>query len=146
VVAAILALTVAVNGGLRDGADRLVRAAVAQLRSGALRSVGLTRPRAGEQALTEPLRQTIEMLRHNHVTTYRLSSGVGEHEFVRQRIIEGAWPIRFDATAEVEVAYLGERGDCAEFDRRVFDPNWPIPKRQAPLFAGKRGVRLARCP
>ena len=146
VVAAILAVTVAVNADLRDGADRLVRAGGAQLLSGAIGSVGLSRPHAGEQALTEPLRQTVEMLRHNRVTSYRLSANFGAHEFVRQRIIEGAWPIRFDAAAKVEVAYLGERSECTEIDRRAFDPEWQIPKRQVPLFAGKRGVRLARCP
>jgi hypothetical protein len=145
-VAAIFAIAIVTNPPVREGADRLALAAIPRI---AIRepAVGLlVEPRSGEIALTPPVQEIIEMLRDNDVASYRLSSAVATHEFVRQRIIEGAWPIRHDSNATVEVAYIGSNTTCGEIDRRSFDPNWPIPKRQARFFSGVRGVTLARCP
>jgi hypothetical protein len=145
VVAAIVALSIALAPRARDGAGRLLEASFAQLRSHATHGVNLRTPRAGELALTEPVLHTIELLRRNDVERYRLSSAVAREPFVRQRLIEGAWPIRFDASAELEIAYLGESTACTRIGRADFDPGWRIPRRQAPLFRAKRGVQLVRC-
>lgn len=144
-VVAILAVAIAMNQSVRNGAFRLLEAATAQLRSEATHRINLTTPRSGEIALTEPVLHTIEMLRANDIDDFRLSAGVSEEAFVRQRLIEGSWPIRFDESSSFMVAYLGESTDCAVVDRREFDPGWRIPRRQAPFFAGRRGVQLARC-
>jgi len=144
-VATILAATIAMNQGVRDGASRLYRAATAQLRSEANHRIDLTTPRSGEIALTKPVLYTVEMLRANDIDRFRLSPAVGEEPFVRQRLIEGAWPIRFDESASFMVAYLSERTDCAIVDSFEFDPGWRVVRRQAAFFAGRRGVQLARC-
>jgi hypothetical protein len=144
-VIAIVGVAIAMNPGVRDGASRLRAAALAQLRSPATHRVNLTTPRSGELALTEPIFHTVLLLRANEVETFRLSPAMSAEPFVQQRLIEGAWPIRFDDTSDFEVGYLSEHSECALVDRRNFDPGWRIPRRQAPLFAGKRGVRLARC-
>jgi len=144
-VVSILAVAIAMNQGVRDGASRLYRAATAQLQSEATHRINLTAPRSGEIALTEPILHTVEMLRANDIDSFRLSPAVSEEAFIRQRLIEGAWPIRFDESSGFLVAYLGERTGCTVVDRFEFDPGWRIPRRQAPLFAGRRGVQLARC-
>lgn len=145
VVVVIVVVAVALNEGVRSGGVRLVTAASAQLRSGATHRINLTTPRSGELALTEPIYHTIELLRAHEVETFRLSRALYAEPFTRQRLIEGAWPIRFDEGAGFELGYLSEHTECALVGRRDFDPGWRIPRRQAPLFAGKRGVRLARC-
>jgi hypothetical protein len=145
-VAVILAVAIAMNPGVRDGARRLQTAATAQLASEATHRINLTSPRSGEIALTEPVLHTIEMLRSNDIDSFRLSPAVGREPFVKQRLIEGAWPIRFDESSSFLVAYLAEGTGCAPVDRIYFDPGWRIPPRQAAFFAGRRGVQLARCP
>jgi len=144
-VVAILAVAIAMNQSVRNGASRLLKAATAQLQSEATHRINLTTPRSGEIALTEPVLHTIEMLRANDIDDFRLSAGVSEEAFVRQRLIEGSWPIRFDKSSSFVVAYLNERTDCEVVDWFEFDPGWRIPRRQAPFFAGRRGVQLARC-
>lgn len=145
-VVAILALALAMNQGLRDGAVQLKRAATAQLLSEATHWINLTSPRSGEIALTEPVLHTIEMLRANGIVDFRLSPAVKTEPFVEQRLTEGAWPIRFDESSSFVVAYLSEPTGCTLIDRLDFDPSWRMPRRQAAFFAGRRGVQLARCP
>jgi len=146
VVVAIVVVAFAMNHGLRDGAVRLREAATAQLLSEATHRINLTSPRSGEIALTEPVLHTIELLRANRIESFRLSPAMSGEEFVRQRLIEGAWPIRFEESSSFLIAYLDEYTDCALVDRLDFDPGWRIPRRQAPFFAGRRGVQLVRCP
>jgi len=146
VALAIVAIALAMNGRIRSGCVRLVSAANAQLRSGATHRINLTTPRSGELALTEPVFHTVELLRANGAPSFRLSPAMRAEPFVHQRLVEGAWPIRFNDRSEFELGYLSEHTECAIVARRDFDPGWRIPRRQAPLFAGKRGVRLARCP
>ena len=144
-VVAIVAIAIALNGRVREGADRLAMAAIPRLANGEAFSAEFWQPRAGERALTPRVRDAVALLRDNAVTRYRLSAAVAEHEFVRQRIIEGAWPIRFDPNAEFVVATIGEQTACSEVARRSFDPDAPTPKRQARFLAGVPGVLLARC-
>jgi len=144
-VVAILAVAITMNQSVRNGAFRLLEAATAQLRSEATHRINLTTPRSGEIALTEPVLRTVEMLRANDIDSFRLSPAVSGEPFVRQRLIEGSWPIRFDESSRFVVAYLNERTDCVLVDRLEFDPGWRIRRRQAPFFAGRRGVQLARC-
>jgi len=142
----VLVVSLAFNQGMRDGASRLWRAATAQLMSEATHRVNLTSPRSGEIALTEPVLHSIEMLRNNDIENFRLSPAMTEEAFVEQRLIEGAWPIRFDEHSSFLLAYLEERTHCTPIDRLDFDPGWRIPRRQEPFFASRRGVQLAHCP
>jgi hypothetical protein len=142
----VLVVSLALNQGVRDGAARLRRAATAQLMSEATHRINLTSPHSGEISLTEPILHGIEMLRANDIENFRLSSAMSEEAFVEQRLIEGAWPIRFDTNSNFLVAYLNEPTDCTRIDQLEFDPRWRIPRRQTALFAGRRGIQLARCP
>jgi len=145
-VAAILIIALAMNQSVRDGAFRLKRAATAQLMSEATHRINLMAPRSGEIVLTEPVLHSIEMLRANDIEDFRISPALSEEPFVLQRLIEGAWPIRFDERSSFLLAYQAERTDCTRIDRLDFDPSWRVPRRQAPFFTGRRGVQLARCP
>jgi hypothetical protein len=144
-VVAIVVVSLLADGEVRNGATRLVTASLTRLTSESPGGERITAARAGEGSLPHPVRAAVEMLRRHRVETYRLSAGWAEHEFVRQRMIEGAWPIRFYDDAKFELAYLAEENACEEVDRRDFDPGWSIPKRQARYFANRSGVRLARC-
>ena len=75
----------------------------------------------------------VHLLRRNRIDAYRYSPEIASDPFARQRLIEGAWPIRHQPGAAVVVSYLAEPNDC-----RV------IAKRAVAGPAG--GVRLARCP
>lgn len=145
-VLTILAVAIAVNPSVRNGAFRLFETATVKLRHAANHPGDLTTPRSGEIALTEPVLHTVGMLRANGIDSFRLSPAVSEEPFVRQRLIEGSWPIRFDESSSFLVAYLGEQTDCVVVDQLEFDPGWRIPRRQVRLFKGRRGVQLARCP
>jgi hypothetical protein len=143
---AILVTSIAINGGVRSGAERLQKTSIAQLMSGAAHGENLAAPRAGEQALTEPILLMVGMLRANGIESFRMSPMVYREPFVRQRLVEGAWPIRYDDSAEVEVAFLVEPQSCEVLDQRKFEAGWRLPKWQAELFRGKLGVKLVRCP
>jgi len=143
---AILGTSIAINHGVRSGAENLQRTSIARLLSDAPHGENLTTPRAGERVLTEPILLMIGMLRDNGIESFRMSPMVFREPFVRQRLAEGAWPIRYDASAEVEVAFLVEPEDCEIVDQRKFEAGWHLPRRQAELFQGKLGVKLVRCP
>jgi len=142
----ILGTSIAINHGLRSGAENLQKTSVARLLSGAAHGENLGTPRAGERALTEPILLMVDMLRDNGIEFFRMSPMVFREPFVRQRLAEGAWPIRYDGSAEVEVAFLVEPEDCEILDQREFEAGWRLPRWQAEIFRGKRGVKLVRCP
>jgi hypothetical protein len=143
---AILGTSIAINHGVRSGAENLQKASVAQLLSGAAHGENLATPRAGERVLTEPILLMVGMLRDNGIESFRMSPMVFREPFVRQRLAEGAWPIRYDGSAEVEVAFLTEPDDCEILDQRRFEAAWRLPRWQAEIFRGKLGVKLVRCP
>lgn len=68
--------------------------------------------RAGEQALTETAMEIVHLLRTAEARSYRYSDGVAADELVRQRVLEGAWPIRFDEQADVIVGLRAEPLPC----------------------------------
>jgi hypothetical protein len=142
----ILGTSIAINEGVRSGAEHLQKTSISRLMSGAAHAENLATPRAGEQALTEPILLMVGMLRENGIESFGMSQVVFRAPFVRQRLAEGAWPIRYDGSAEVEVAFLVEAKDCEIIDQRKFEAEWRLPKWQAELFQGKLGVKLVRCP
>jgi hypothetical protein len=146
VLLAILGISIGINEGVRSGAERLQKASLARLTSGAPHRENLAKPRAGERALSEPILSMVGMLRENGIESFRMSQLLFREPFVRQRLAEGAWPIRYDGSAEFEVAFLVEATNCEIIDQRRFDPHWRLPRWQAELFAGKLGVKLVRCP
>jgi hypothetical protein len=75
-----------------------------------------------------------------------MSQMVFRAPFIRQRLVEGAWPIRYDRYAEVEISFLVETKNCEIIDQRRFKTGWRLPRWQAELFQGKLGVKLVRCP
>ena len=56
-------------------------------------------PRAGEQVLPPVVRAGISLLRAHRVTMYRFSPAFEKDEEVRQRLVEGAFPIRSEKHA-----------------------------------------------
>jgi hypothetical protein len=143
---AILGTSIAINDGVRSGAERLQKNSLARLMSDAAHGENLATPRAGERALTEPILSMVGMLRENGIESFGMSLLVFREPFVRQRLAEGAWPIRYDGSAEVEVAFLVEAKHCEVIDQRRFEAEWRLPRWQAELFRGKLGVKLVRCP
>jgi hypothetical protein len=143
---AILGTSIGINDGVRSGAERLQKASISRLMSDADHGENLATPRAGERALSEPILSMIGMLRENEIESFRMSQLVFREPFVRQRLAEGAWPIRYDGSAEVEVAFLVEAMNCEIIDQRRFESEWRLPRWQAELFQGRLGVKLVRCP
>jgi len=146
VLLAILGISIVINEGVRSGAERLQKTSISRLMSGAAHGENLATPRAGEQAMTEPILLMVGMLRENGIESFGMSQMVFRAPFVRQRLAEGAWPIRYDGSAEVEVAFLVEAKNCEIIDQRRFEAEWRLPRWQAELFQGKLGVKLVRCP
>jgi hypothetical protein len=142
----ILGTSIALNEGARSGAELLQKISISKLMSDTDHGNNLVTPRAGEWALTEPILLMVRMLRENGIESFRMSQMVFRSPFVRQRLVEGAWPIRYDASSEVEVAFLVETRNCEIIDRRRFEAERRLPKWQAEPFRGKLGVTLVRCP
>ena len=143
---AILGTSIGINDGVRSGAERLQKVSISRLMSDAPHGENLATPRAGERALSEPILLMVGMLRENEIESFGMSQLVYREPFVRQRLAEGAWPIRYDASSEIEVAFLVEATNCEMVDQRRFEAEWRLPGWQAELFRGKLGVKLVRCP
>lgn len=69
-------------------------------------------PRSGESALPHIALEIVHLLRRAGATTFQYSPGVAADELIRQRVIEGAWPIRFDARSQIMVALKDEDVGC----------------------------------
>ena len=142
----ILGTSIGINDGVRSGAERLQKTSISRLMSDAAHGENLATPRAGERVLSEPILAMVEMLRENGIGSFGMSQLVYREPFIRQRLAEGAWPIRYDGSAEVEVAFLVETKNCEIIDQRKFEAEWRLPRWQAKLFEGKLGAKLVRCP
>lgn len=94
----------------------------------------LSTPRSGESVLAEYHREAIGLLRRHDIDRYRLSAEFGSLPFDKQRVIEGAWPIRYDPDARFEISYMSEETACEIVEERIV------------FYFPKVGVRLARCP
>jgi hypothetical protein len=145
-VLTILGTSIVLNEGVRSGAEHLQTISISRLTSDTTHGRNLVTPRAGEQALTEPILLMVTMLRENGIESFGMSRMVFRAPFIRQRLVEGAWPIRYDRSAEVELAFLVETKNCEIIDQRRFKAEWRLPRWQAELYRGKLGVKLVRCP
>lgn len=145
-VLAILGTSIVLNEGVRSGAEQLQKISISRLMSDTSHGENLATPGAGEEALTEPILLMVQMLRENGIESFGMSPMVSHMPFVRQRLVEGAWPIRYDRSAEVEVAFLFEAGNCEIVDQRRIEAKSRSPKWQAERHQGKLGVKLVRCP
>jgi hypothetical protein len=65
-------------------------------------------PSAGEHVLPPPVQAGIMLLRSNHVSSFRYSPAIGKDEEIRQRLIEGAYPLRNDDQARFCLSYESE--------------------------------------
>lgn len=92
----------------------------------------LRTPAAGEQLLPELILVAMDLLRANEIDAYRYSAAIGADQAVRQRLIEGVWPIRYRPDASVVVSYLAEPNKCRVISERS-------------LAGPAGGLRLARC-
>jgi hypothetical protein len=86
-------------------------------------------PLTGEQALPPPVQSMIALLRSNQIEFFRYSETIEKNEEFRQRVIEGALPIRYAPNAHHLILFTGE----------------PLPQNCWPI-AGQEGVTLAYCP
>jgi len=85
--------------------------------------------RSGEYVLPPPVQAILAMLRAQNVNTYRYSQRIRQDEEIRQRLIEGAYPILFSENAPFLVHFADE----------------PIAKTCQPVTS-MRGAALAYCP
>lgn len=88
-----------------------VRAAVGLARTTPLRALDW-RPPAQEDDRLPAARAAVEALTASGAKEFRLSAGVTQDEFLRQRISEMAWPLRVDAAAAMVVRLAGESSSC----------------------------------
>jgi hypothetical protein len=89
----------------------------------------LATPGAGEQVLPASVRTMILLLRAHGAERYRCSRAIERDELIRQRLLEGALPIRYHPDAPYLVSTSAE----------------PLPAACTPV-ASREGVILARCP
>lgn len=68
----------------------------------------LGRPLAGMSVLPFPVMGIIELFKEYHVTSFRYSSGIGRINMIRQRLVEGSYPVRVSSTAHYLVYIEGE--------------------------------------
>ena len=68
----------------------------------------VVRPHAGEQVLPREVTAMLSLLRKYHVESYRISPAIHEIDLFRQRLIEGAYPVRKSDGAPYLLAVRGE--------------------------------------
>jgi hypothetical protein len=94
---------------------------------------GLDTPGSGRDVLPESVLRMVDLLRQHGVESYRYSERIAEDRHRSQRLIEGAWPIRFQPDARFLLSYLSEETDCEAVGHH------PASSEEG------EGVRLARC-
>ena len=65
-------------------------------------------PGAGEQVLPPPAKAGIALLRSFRVAAFRISPALGQDVEVRQRLVEGAYPVRCSDSAPYLLQLAGE--------------------------------------
>lgn len=70
-------------------------------------------PRSGESVLPVPVRDMIALIREHHLPNYRFSPNIGNDALLRQRLVEGAWPVRFAPDSPHLLLLASERTACA---------------------------------
>lgn len=88
-----------------------VRAAVGLARMTPLRALDWYPPPREDDRLPA-VRAAVEALQASGAQGFRLSPGITQDEFLRQRISEMAWPLPVDAAAAVIVRLAGEPSSC----------------------------------
>jgi len=86
-------------------------------------------PLAGEQVLPPPVQSMLALIRSNRVASFRYSEAIGANEEIRQRLIEGAFPARYEPKAPYLLLVGGEQ----------------LPPACKPV-ASQEGVLLVQCP
>jgi len=86
-------------------------------------------PGTGEQVLPPPVRSMLALLRSNRVPSFRYSAAIAANEEIRQRLLEGALPLRYVPTASYLLLVGGEQVPPA-----------------CPIVASREGVFLVHCP
>jgi hypothetical protein len=98
----------------------------------------ISTPLSGERrVLSDQTLTLLALVRAQKPETFRLSKRILASARDSQRIIESAWPIRFDEAARVELSLLSEVTSCA------------VIREQKVLGKGAKkqgGVRIALCP
>ena len=79
--------------------DALREGTAVTLRHPAAVGEALMRPRAGEHVLPQPVQAMLSLLRENGVGTYRAAACIAGDENLRQRLVEAAWPARYEDAA-----------------------------------------------
>jgi hypothetical protein len=76
-------------------------------------------PRAGEHVLPPAVQAGISLLRANQVTAYRFSMAFEQNEEIRQRLLEGAYPLRYEKDAHYLLLLEQETPDrnCSQISR-----------------------------
>ena len=93
------------------------------------RSLQMQTPQAGEQVLPPAVQSMLALLRTNGISTYRYSETIAANEEIRQRLIEGAFPVRYDAASFSHLRINGEEATPG-----------------CKPLASREGVALVHCP
>jgi len=84
---------------------------------------------SGEGILPEPARIMIRLLRSSNAEFYRYSKAIGRNDLIKQRLVEGAYPLRFSETAH-HLLYF----------------NWESLPEGCFSLTNEKGINLAYCP
>jgi len=78
-------------------------------------------PNSGQEVLSVRVRRIIALLQTNHITEYQFSKGLEQEGETKQRVIESAWPIRFNTSSRHFLYLTAEELNpvCVEIDRNM---------------------------
>ncbi len=93
----------------------------------------LRTPGAGDAAVG-PMLEAVLLLRQSGEARYSVSPAIAADDYLLQRLVEGAWPLRPAPDARLRVSLLAEAPRCPV-----------LAERRMPGFEAG-GVRIARCP
>jgi hypothetical protein len=112
--------------------------ALKKVRNWEVVSQGVAAPLAGEQfALSGRTRALLLLLRTHQPESYRCSQAILASDYDFQRIVESAWPIRYDEAALVELSLLSETTNCEVLGEQ---------RMRNQKTGEEHGVRIALCP
>ena len=110
--ATLCALAASIGDELAASGDHILRTAASRLRDWHTLETSLRVPKAGLDILPPQIVATLSMLDQNNIETFRLSRGILADDYLSQRVAEGAWPRRVDATSPFLVSRAAENTGC----------------------------------
>jgi hypothetical protein len=81
----------------------------------------LFEPNSGQHVLTGQVRKMLALIQTHQLTSYRLSTSFNQDEWIRQRMIESAWPIKMESSSPFlfsPIEILNNNPNCDVIDQK----------------------------